>query len=241
VGEFRVGRVFDRTTAIYTRNFLPFSLVTLIATVPPLLILGGAAVNPYYSGVGGPGAGTILIATLLSVALYLLSQATLVYGAFQDMRGRPVNLSDSVNAALARFFPILGVTLLAAILTGIGFMLLIIPGLILLTMWFVGVPACMVERTGPWQSLVRSAELTKGHRWKVFGIILLFYLATGIIGQIIAVVVASIGGLLVGTIVTALWNTVVYAFFAVFVVVTYYELRSTKEGIDIEQIASVFD
>src|SRR5215475_5262435 len=36
-------------------------------------------------------------------------------------------------------------------------------------MWFVAVPACVEERLGPWTSLRRSRDLTKGHRWKLCG------------------------------------------------------------------------
>jgi hypothetical protein len=108
-------------------------------------------------------------------------------------------------------------------------------------MWFVGVPACMVEQLGPWESLKRSTQLTKGHRWKLFGAILVVYLAAGLVSNLITLAFTAVAGALVGLLVTLAWNTVWGAFFATFVVVTYYELRSAKEGADIEQIASVFD
>jgi hypothetical protein len=123
----------------------------------------------------------------------------------------------------------------------IGFILLFIPGLMLITQWFVAVPVCMVERIGAWQSLKRSAELTKGHRWKVFGIILLLYSGAGIVSQVLTGALTVVGGSMLALIATLIWNTIWSAFFAIFVVVTYYELRVAKEGIDIEQIASVFD
>jgi hypothetical protein len=237
-GDFRVGRIFDRTTAIYSRNFMPFSLVTLIASLPPLLLgasAGDAAPMMAQSALLG------LVIVLLSVAFALLSQAILVHAAFQDMRGRPVNLSESINVTLARFVPILGLAILSALGIAIGLMLFIVPGLILLTMWFVGVPACMVEQLGPWESLKRSTQLTKGHRWKLFGAILVVYLAAGLVSNLITLAFTAVAGALVGLLVTLAWNTVWGAFFATFVVVTYYELRSAKEGADIEQIASVFD
>ncbi|HWP26335.1 MAG TPA: hypothetical protein VNL39_08340 [Xanthobacteraceae bacterium] len=237
-GDFRVGRVFDRTTAIYSRNFLPFSLVALISSLPPLL-LGARAGDPTPMMAQSMLSGLVIV--LLSVAFALLSQAILVYAAFQDMRGRAVNLSESINVALVRFLPILGLAIINAFGIGIGLMLFIIPGLILLTMWFVGVPACMVEQLGPWQSLKRSSQLTKGHRWKLFGAILLVYLAAAIISQVITLVFTAVAGFFIGLVATLAWNTVWGAFFATFVVVTYYELRSAKEGVDVEQIAAVFD
>ncbi len=46
---------------------------------------------------------------------------------------------------------------------------LLVPGFILLIMWFVAIPVCVVEQRGSWASMQRSAELTKGHRWKISG------------------------------------------------------------------------
>jgi Membrane domain of glycerophosphoryl diester phosphodiesterase len=245
-GEFRVGRVFDRTTAVYTRNFVPFSLVTLIASAPPLLLLAGGMLKTGASagfGASMYGRGFLMIAlyVVISIVLSLLSQAILVYASFQDMSGKPVNLNDSFNIALSRFLPIIGLTILMGFGLWIGFMLLIIPGVILMVRWFVSVPVCVVERLGSWECLKRSAQLTKGHRWKVFGIILLLYLGAGIINQIITYTLTAVGGSMLGLFGTLIWNTVWGAFFAIFVVVTYFELRVAKEGVNIEQIVSVFD
>ena len=183
----------------------------------------------------------MLLAVLLAVALSLLSQAILVYASFQDMRGKQVDIGESINVALVRLLPILGLALLAGFCTMIGFMLLVVPGFILLTMWFVAVPVCIVERAGPWDSMMRSGQLTNGHRWKIFGIIFLLYLISGVVGYILTSVIGSIAGSMVSLIIQIIWNGIWGAFFAVFVVVTYYELRSSKEGVDVEQIASVFD
>ena len=234
--DFSVGRVFDRTTSIYTRNFLMFSLVPMVAFLPTLLLpVGAGGMSQDRSWI------FMLLAVLLAVVLSLLSQAILVYASFQDMRGKQVDIGESINVALVRLLPIVGLALLAGFCTMIGFMLLVVPGFILLTMWFVAIPVCIVERAGPWDSMMRSGQLTKGHRWKIFGIIFLLYLISGVVGYILTSVIGSIAGSMVSLIIQIIWNGIWGAFFAVFVVVTYYELRSSKEGVDIEQIASVFD
>jgi len=53
VRSFSIGSVFDRTPAVYLPNFLSFTLVTLIATVPQLLFL-----NPGDSESGEPYLGS---------------------------------------------------------------------------------------------------------------------------------------------------------------------------------------
>lgn len=248
-GEFRVGHVFSRAWSVFSGNFLTFMVVTGIASLPPLLIpkpVPGAPVDPYGN------IGMTLLAFFLMIVLGTLSQAIVLYGAFQDMRGRPVSLADCFRVGLHRFLPIIGL----AIIMGFGVMLasifLFVPGLIVYMMWFVATPVCVVEQLGPVRSLGRSRELTKGHRWKLFGLSLLIVLPSLIVATIIiAVMTLLLGtGMLglpgaaatpLGQLVNLIWSAAWGAFYAVLIVVTYHDLRVAKEGIDTDQIAAVFE
>jgi MFS family permease len=238
-GDFRVGAVLNRTFSVLSRNFLPFFIVVVVANLPILLMshdLGTAPAEPASANVGAS-----ILGAFLAVALNMLSQAIILYGAFQDMRGQRVNLGESLGVGLSRFFPIVGLAIVASLLMGLGFILLIIPGLILMTMWFVATPACVVEQLGPFRSMKRSSQLTKGHRWKIFGLIFVLLIISSIISPTLTVSLAAIGGRLLAVTGSAIWHGVWGAFYAIAVVVTYHDLRVAKEGIDIEQIAAVFD
>jgi uncharacterized membrane protein len=184
--------------------------------------------------------GVSLAMLVLMLVLNMLSSAVILHGAFQDMRNRPVSLAESLKVGLRRFLPLMGLAFLVALLMVIGLIFLIIPGLFLYTIWFVSVAACVVERTGAWASMRRSRELTKGHRWKVFGIVLLLILLS-LLNPLLQLVLTAAGGETLATIGTAIWTAIGASFSSVIIAVTYYELRAAKEGIDIEQIASVFD
>ena len=86
-------------------------------------------------------------------------------------------------------------------------------------------------------SLARSARLTRGHGWKIFGLMLLLFVFNSIvdspIDQALSGVPAFAGHVI--------WNGVWSAFCAILAVVTYHDLRVAKEGVDIEQIAAVFE
>ena len=127
------------------------------------------------------------------------------------------------------------------IISLIGFLALIVVGLMLVARWFIVIPVCMVERLGPWRSLTRSAGLTQGYRWRVVGIILLLFVPALIVDTVMNVTMTALGGRMVQLIASLLGYAIFSAFFAILVVVTYYELRSSKDGADIEQIATVFD
>jgi hypothetical protein len=87
----------------------------------------------------------------------------------------------------------------------------------------------------------RSGQLTRGHRWKVFGMVLLLFVVAALIGGVITALLRLTGSFVLVTLGTLAWTGVWGAFYATIVVVTYHDLRVAKEGIDVHQIASVFD
>lgn len=235
-GEFRVGRVLTRTFSVLSRNLLPFCVVTAIAYLPSLVFLAekGQRLDP------GRAALLFGLGSLLAIALNAISEAIVLFGAFEDMRGRPVNLMASVRVGLSRLFPVLGVAILVALFAGLAAILLVIPAFIVMTMLFVAMPACVVEQLGPMQSLRRSRELTKGHRWAIFGLWLLVTIIIAIGGNLASAIGAlvGVGGSLL---LNLIWGALAGAFNAIMVVVAYHDLRVAKEGVDTDKIASVFD
>jgi hypothetical protein len=195
--------------------------------------------------------GLTLVLAVLLIVLGTVSQAVVLYGAFQVMRGKPINLAESARIGLRRFFPIVGLAISMTLLIFLASLLFVIPGLMLYTMWFVATPVCVVEQLGPWRSMGRSRALTKGHRWKIFGLMLLIILPALIFGAIVgALMFAATGGFLamaaalsttLGQIVNLIWNAIWTAFYAIVIVVSYHDLRVAREGIDTEQIAAVFE
>jgi len=87
----------------------------------------------------------------------------------------------------------------------------------------------------------RSTQLTKGHRWKIFGLIVALAIIGGMANSTLDLALTTIGGATLKVIGVVIWNGIWGAFGAIAVAVTYHDLRVAKEGIDIEQIAAVFD
>jgi hypothetical protein len=249
-GDFRLGHVFSLAWSVFSRNFLTFILVTGVASLPSLLIPQPGPGNP-----ADPFAnlGITLLAIFLAIVLGTLSQAIVLYGAFQVMRGRPVNLAESLRVGLRRFFPIVGLAICVPLLVFLASLLFVVPGLILYVMWFVAMPVCVVEQLGPFRSMGRSRELTKGHRWRIVGLQLVILIPALIVGSIVAaIMLATVGtggfldmaaaiGTSLGRVVNLIWSAIWTAFYAIVIVVTYHDLRVAKEGVDTEQIAAVFE
>lgn len=119
----------------------------------------------------------------------------------------------SVSELFSHAAPYLGTLILAGILAGIaiaiGFVLIIVPGLILLTIWAVISPSIVVEDKGVFEAFGRSRELVRGHGWQVFGAIVLTFLiivAVGIVASLIGAAIGDAGLVIlraVGNVVTA--------------------------------------
>jgi hypothetical protein len=250
-GDFRVGQVFSRTWSVFSGNFLKFMLVTGIASLPPLLIPQPSPATPD-NPFGNLGL-SFFLGMFLMIVLGTLSQAIVLYGAFQDMRGKPVSLADCLKVGLHRFFPVIGLAIVVGLAVIFASLFLFVPGMILYIMWFVATPVCVVEQLGPLRSMGRSRELTKGHRWKIFGLSLLILIPVMIVASVIVALIAIVlgtGAIVglpsvlaspLGEVVNLIWSAAWGAFYAVMVVVTYHDLRVAKEGVDTEQIAAVFE
>jgi hypothetical protein len=133
------------------------------------------------------------------------------------------------------------VAFLAGLITGVGFMLIVVPGIIAAVMLWVAIPVAVVERPGVIASLKRSADLTKGFRWTIFGILFAIGLVLIVITMILSFALLSAAGFTVYSIGVWVLQALFGAFSATAAAVGYYFLRATKEGVDIADIAKVFD
>ena len=244
--NFSIGNIFERSFAILGRNLVPLLVLGGIAAIPYLLIYYFQGDSAFIQPAAKP-AFTVTTAILFFVSLlaaFLLRpicQAMILFGAFQDMRGRRFPIGESFQKGLARFFPVIGMLFVEGFGILLGFILLIIPGYMLYMAWYVALPVCVVERLGPIGSLRRSAALTKGHRWKIFGILFVMSIVAGIVGAVIGGVVVVSHNKMIYVVGQYLFQAIYTAFQAVVGVVIYHDLRAAKEGIDTERIAAVFD
>src|SRR5882672_9108205 len=94
VGESRVGHVLSLAWSVFSRNVLSFIPVTGIASLPSLLMPQPSRIAPFEN------AGLAVFAMSLMFVLGMLSTAIVLYGAFQVMRGRSIDLAESARIGL---------------------------------------------------------------------------------------------------------------------------------------------
>lgn len=113
----------------------------------------------------------------------------------QDVRdGR---LDQSMGELFSAAAPYVTTLILNGILYGIavaiGFFLVIVPGLILITIWAVVAPSIVAEDRGVIEAFGRSRELVRGNGWNVFFTILLAFLIVVIVSLLLSTLGAAIG------------------------------------------------
>jgi len=249
--EFSVGGVLSEAFSILTRNIAPFTIISLIVTAPIFVYayFAGAAVVQTSSSVSGTTVGVsssvvgtgALLAWLLQIVLTQVAVGAISFGVFQEMRGQRADFGQCIARAVGLIFPVLGVSIVTALAIGIGAVLLVVPGLIVACMLWVVIPVAVVERPGVFASLSRSGALTKGHRWQIFGIVLIIGIAEMGATYALTRIFSSIGGFLLGQLASWVVTAAGSAYTAVSTAVGYTSLRFTKEGIGIEDIARIFD
>jgi hypothetical protein len=213
-----VGEVISETFSIYRQN-----VGALLGSAIVVFIVVGLL-----AGILQSAGGVILI--LLAGGVRLAGQV--LYTGFvvklvEDVRDgrRDLGVGDLFSAASPFILPLIGFGILFGIGVTIGFLLLVVPGLILITFWSVGAPAIVVEGIGPIDAFRRSWRLVRGDAWAVFGTLLVVLLIVIVIGLVLSAIANPIGNGEASTWIASIVSTTITApIFAIAVTVLYYEL-----------------
>jgi len=214
--SLNVGAVIDRTFKIYVDQasvLLPAAAVVFVLTAILSEVLVAAA--PVLALVA-------LLISLVATTLFTGMVVELV-AEVQDGR-RDATVGQLLEAARPVIGKLILVGIVAAVGILIGFVLIVVPGLILITIWSVAAPVIVLERPSGLRALGRSRELVRGNGWQVFGVI--FVLVIGV--EIVAIVIEAIGnsaGTGVGIVVRVVVQILAAPLAALAASVLYFELR----------------
>jgi hypothetical protein len=239
-----VGGLVAKSIGIYFGNLVPFVVLALVTLAPWIVFRFYLEANP--PPVRRDDPLDVSLMPLLGMVLQMLGQqvlaGALTFGVVQRLRGIPTDLGQVLSVGVKSFLRVLVVGIVYGVLVAIGFVFLVVPGLMLLTIFFVALPAAVLENKGLGGAMQRSSELTRGNRWPILGALLLFGVVMWTVMMVFWFTLAQ------GADIERLpaWIEVVYTvvlapFGATMPAVCYYMLRMGKENVDAKQIAAVFD
>jgi hypothetical protein len=247
-GNFEMGRVFGRTFEVIGRNIALYLALSVVLVGLPTLVFQllvpqmqnqNALRDAILTGSMGNWLGMIALAGLVGTLFRYFLQATLVRATIEDLSDRRPNFGDCFSTGLAVVLPVIGIAIVSAVAIVFACLLLIVPGIMLAIAWSVAIPAKVAERTGVFDSLSRSRVLTKGHRWKIFWLLLLTAMLMGFIQGALVAALAAFGPT-AGAFASAIVSAIAAAVMATLVATMYVELRTAKEGTDVSTLAAVF-
>lgn len=248
--RFTIGNVFSRSFTLIGQNFALLLLTGLLTYAIPV---GLSAVVFYTtSGLdvnnpqawGGEQIMALALFGILSMLFYFINMSVVTELTVTRAVNQPFDIGPALKRSLINIVPLFIIMILCGLAIMLGFILLIIPGIIVSLALSVAIPAYVAEsRTGIIDALKRSWELTKNHRWAI----LLIFILIGIFGAILSGIIQAVSmifaaqspALIIGlnSIIEGLYTLIS----TVFTVVIYVVLRESKEGNTSESTASVFE
>jgi hypothetical protein len=209
------------------RHLIPIALVVYV-TVAVI----GALLTLLLTWLGA------LIGALISLVGLFWMQGALAT-AVEDIRDGRADLS--LGETFKRVRPQLGAIAIAGLLAGlgigIGLLLLIVPGLVLLTLWILIVPVIALERTTAGASFGRSRELVRGYGWSVFGTIVLTILVLLGFSIVLSLVLTPVADWLRTFLTSIVSGTLTAPFIALVWTLLYFRLRDAKSATTAEPSA----
>jgi len=216
-----VGEILGEAFRLYRAHLghflaIAFTVYAVVAVVNLLLVL---ALGWF---------GVILSAVISLIGLYLVQGAIVV--AVQDVRdGRAdLSLGETLSHVKPRLATLVLTGIVAGIAIAIGFVLLIVPGLILLTWWAVFVPALVLEGLGLSDSLGRSRALVSGNFWPVLGLIVVVILILIGASIVLSLILVPLDDALASFISNVVSNTIFTPFVALALTLAYYALKAEQ-------------
>ena len=236
--ELGLGEVISKTFEVYRREFAKyfvlFAIVGVIVQVVITLAMQAfprpapLPLNPTPQEFSNSLSALFEALFLLLAVIFLVSIifSTIAEGGAIKMaseaitRGQ-VNIGASVRFAVSKLLSIWALSIIVGIIVFLGFIALIVPGIILAIMYSLALPVLLIENKGVTESMGRSRQLVS-HRWgKTLGTFLVLAIIVIIASLIVSAITSPLGSIL-GPVVNGILSAFYQPLFPILMVVYYY-------------------
>ena len=238
--ELSIGEILSQTFNLYSRNFIqyliPFlaagiltGLVTVLVRV--VVVIPATPVHPTSQQLL-TWFPTFVTATLTSLFLsgivgWITSSITagVAIKFTSDMLEKgQANLQTSFNFTLTKLLYLLAASIITGVLILLGFVALIIPGVILSLMFSLVYPVIMLEGTGVMGSISRSRVLVSNRWLNTFVLMLLIGIIVGIANGVFVLVASPFG--VIGPLISGVLTALITPIFAIAITLYYYSMKA---------------
>ena len=255
---FQVGDVLRTTIAIYGRNLRTLVALTLVAYLPMFVLTvlypmpDPSAMQPLPEN--AESSREVLAELVPEWKMFYTSlfwyglvdffcsswlQGSATFVVVRALRAGPPTLAQTLWQSWRTLGRVGVVAILSGLAIGAALLLLVVPGIIVMLMLWVAIPAAVVERRYG-SALRRSHALTLGHKVPIFGLMILL-VVFAIAGETMFTAIASNLASRFVPLTEALVSAAVGSVGAVVAAVCYHDLRVLKEGANSNVVAKVFE
>ncbi|GHG27348.1 MULTISPECIES: hypothetical protein [Amycolatopsis] len=250
-----IGAVMAVITAAITFVVQKYALANLAGFASTVQLGPAATEEELRNAVFGTFGDTFLVlisSSLLTSFLLTVTAGLMAAVMSRAALGREVTFGIAWGEVQPRLLPLLGVAFVYALLSTIGVLLCIVPGVLAWVFWALAAPALVLERGTFREAFTRSVKLVSGAFWRVLGVLLLariiesffesiiqlpFTLGSGVFSQMFnpaKVTVPGTGDLLLASAGQIIAGTIAIPFVSLVTVIVYLDQRMRREGMDIE-------
>jgi hypothetical protein len=235
IREQTLGDIISNTFHIYTKNFRVFFIIMLLPVIPLSIIEFLCIVT------GGPGEPVLTVTGIVEFLITIFVTAPIAVAVSDYCLGNDPGVKRSYTRLTSVFWKFIGTFLLLTVLQIIGFMFLVVPGIILTVFFLFSMILVPLERRGGIDALKRSFVLGEGYRWRNLGVFFLSYLifltGAGVIGMIWGLLAALIVpesqlGIYFFSEISGYLGLIFGPISVIPLVLLYYDMRVRKENYD---------
>ncbi|HEX5852399.1 MAG TPA: hypothetical protein VFY36_04850 [Solirubrobacteraceae bacterium] len=222
-----VAQIIGEALDIYQRYPLLFFTLALGVIAPyDLAVLAATGQGPLVSGSHQSAEVSFLLLLLDTVVVGPLVSALHIHAVLLIGQRDTPRLRQVVLSALRVFPVVVAAVIVSAGGIALGFLALVLPGIVLALRWAVVAQVAAVEHEGWIPSLRRSHELTSGHYWHIFVLLVIVGLVSGAItfGAAAIPLGSTSGAASVAAGIAA--KTITVSFSALTLAILYFDLRA---------------
>ncbi len=243
-----LGQIIGRAFNIYTNNIIPIFIISIVLSIPVILfqlnfyvpINSSNIFVRYFNNTG---------LTIISLTMTALTTGLIIEFISKKYLNENTTIKQYIKNTFPRIIPLIGLSLLVSILSAIGYLMLVIPGIIIILGLSLTNQVFIIEKKGIIDSIKRSWHLTKGDRGYIFGVIMILGLLSvpllfGFIYLLLPIITQTIKTRsllsLISVVTTNIVSAIIRPFAACGIILIYFNLRIKKEGFELEHLAKHF-
>jgi hypothetical protein len=218
--------VLDSAFQVYRDNFILIAGIAAVGIIPQLLLTVSLLTAHRFLII------ISLLFTLIVTPIMIVASTTAVASVYLD---RPVTIAEAYRSVSNIFTPVVGTILLADVLTMLGIIALVVPGIYFGICWTLIFPVMVIEHRFGMTALRRSRQMVSGVWWQTAGIMLV----AALISRVPAWVLDTFWNFIpvVGPLLTATTEAIVTAYGMVVIVIYYFDRRCRLEDFDLRLLA----